>query len=75
MVSFWFFLATKGQTFKIDAGESRRYTNPKNKTNKGPVTDFVDIDWGYFFNWKTRAGAQTIEQHQYMEFRYVSCCE
>lgn len=61
-----------GQTFQIDAGESRRYTSPKNKTNKGPVTDFVDNDWGYFFNWTMRAGEQTIEQHQYMEFRYVN---
>ena len=56
----------------IAAGESREFTNPKNKTNKGPVTDVVGDDWGYEFTWTLRDGAQMLEQHQYMEFRYVN---
>ena len=60
------------QSFYIDAGEARALSDPKNKTNHGHVTDSVTSDWGYFFNWRMRAGAQVIEQHQYMEFRYVN---
>jgi hypothetical protein len=27
--------------------------------------------WGYSFNWTLREGRQTIEQHDYMIFRYL----
>jgi hypothetical protein len=56
----------------IISGESRQFTNPKNKTNKGPVTSIVGDTWGYNFTWTLRGGEQTIEQHQYMEFRYLN---
>ena len=61
-----------GETVRIISGESRLATNPKNKTDKGPTTDVVGNTWGYEFEWTLRSGAQTIEQHQYMEFRYVN---
>ena len=51
----------------IAAGESRAFTNPKNKTNKGPVTEVVGDDWGYDFSWTLRDGEQMLEQHQYVE--------
>jgi hypothetical protein len=34
--------------------------------------DAVGSTWGYNFTWTLRAGAQVIEQLQYMEFRFVS---
>jgi hypothetical protein len=34
--------------------------------------DTVEQDWGWDFNWTLREGAQTIEQHQYMIFRYLT---
>ena len=61
-----------GRKVTITSGESREFTNPKNKTNKGPVTMFVGDTWGYQFEWTLRDGPQLIEQHQYMEFRYVN---
>ena len=36
------------------------------------VTDVVGDDWGYDFVWTLRDGEQMLEQHQYMEFRYVN---
>ena len=36
------------------------------------VTDVVGDDWGYEFTWTLRDGEQMLEQHQYMEFRYVN---
>ena len=32
----------------------------------------VDQDWQWIFNWTLREGAQIIEQHQYMEWRFLS---
>ena len=32
----------------------------------------VDQDWQWIFNWTLREGEQTIEQHQYQEWRYLS---
>jgi hypothetical protein len=32
----------------------------------------VGQTWGYSFDWTLRGGAQLIEQHEYMEFRYVN---
>ena len=32
----------------------------------------VGSTWGYTFTWTLRAGAQTLEQLQYMEFRHLS---
>lgn len=61
-----------GTRVMITAGESRVFSNPKNKTDKGPVTDVVGDDWGYDFVWTLRDGEQMLEQHQYMEFRYVN---
>ena len=54
----------------IDAGESMG--QKRNKTYTGPVTENVASDWGYNLTWTLRAGSQTIEQHEYMEFRYVN---
>ena len=34
--------------------------------------DTVTQSWGWDFNWTLRDGAQTIEQHQYMIFRYLT---
>ena len=36
------------------------------------MTEDVSSDWGYNFSWTLRAGEQTIEQHEYQEFRYVN---
>ena len=59
-----------GATVSIDAGES--LSQQHNRTYTGPVTQHVGSDWGYSFTWTLREGDQTIEQHEYMEFRYVS---
>ena len=59
-----------GATVSIDAGES--LSQQHNRTYTGPVTQKVGSDWGYSFTWTLREGDQTIEQHEYMEFRYVS---
>ena len=61
-----------GARVKITSGESRAPSFPKNKTHKGPTTEVVGDTWGYSFTWSLRTGAQLIEQHQYMEFRYVN---
>lgn len=63
---------TAGQNFTVIAGESREFTDPKNKQNKGPVTSVVGDTWGYEFPWTLRDGAQVLVQHQYMEFRYLN---
>ena len=59
-----------GATVSIDAGES--LSQQHNRTYTGPLTQHVGSDWGYSFTWTLREGDQTIEQHEYMEFRYVS---
>ena len=59
-----------GATVSIDAGES--LSQQHNRTYTGPVTQHVGSDCGYSFTWTLREGDQTIEQHEYMEFRYVS---
>ena len=46
-----------GATVTLVSGESRN----------GSV---VGDTYGYNFTWTLRDGAQTIEQHQFMEFRY-----
>ena len=61
-----------GQEVKIDAGESLSQLH--NRTYTGPVTEKVGSDWGYSFTWTMRDGPQTIEQHEYMEFRFVNLC-
>lgn len=59
-----------GTVVDIDAGEAMG--QKRNKTYVGPVTENVASDWGYNFTWTLREGSQTIEQHEYMEFRYVN---
>ena len=59
-----------GTTVSIMSGESRFRLH--NKSYTGPVTSKVGDDWGYNFTWTLRDGDQTIEQHEYMEFRYVN---
>eukprot|EP00035_Acanthoeca_spectabilis_P025007 m.456410 g.456410 ORF g.456410 m.456410 type:complete len:1036 (-) comp21050_c0_seq1:25-3132(-) len=49
-----------GQTVDIDCGES--------VTSSGGVGS----DWGWHFTWTLRGGAQILEQHKYMECRFVS---
>ena len=61
-----------GQEVKIDAGESLSQLH--NRTYTGPVTEKVGSDWGYSFTWTMRDGTQTIEQHEYMEFRFANLC-
>ena len=61
-----------GQAVSIDAGESLSQVH--NKTYTGPVNEKVGNDWGYSFTWTLRDGKQTIEQHEYMEFRFVNLC-
>ena len=61
-----------GARVRIVSGESRVPTWPKNRSDHGPPTNVVGDTWGYDFTWTLRDGAQTIEQHQYMEFRYVN---
>ena len=49
----------EGQTVEIACGESM----------KGKE---VTSDWGWDFTWTLRGGAQVLEQHKYMECRFVS---
>ena len=57
-----------GQTVKLQSGEmcTPMLNNNSHSCNK------VAQDWGWDFTWTLREGDQTIEQHEYMEFRYVS---
>lgn len=60
-----------GQRVVIVSGESRQRAYPKNKTNTDTLP-FVGDTWGYNMTWTLRDGDQTIEQHAYMEFRFVT---
>ena len=40
--------------------------------NTSAQCNTVQQDWGWDFNWTLRGGAQVIEQHQYMVFRYLT---
>ena len=62
-------LGRAGTKVTITAGESRQFTSPKNKTDKGPVTQCVGDTWGFEFSWVLMDGSQLLEQYQYTEFR------
>merc|ERR1711871_1541745 len=55
---------TAGQTVHITCGEALR--------NQGKVPIQVTSTWGWEFDWTLRAGDQLLEQHKYMECRFVS---
>ena len=56
-----------GQTVKLTSGEM--CTPFLNNNSKSCNT--VQQNWQWEFTWTLRAGEQKIEQHQYMEFRYL----
>eukprot|EP01051_Picozoa_sp_SAG22_P017479 SAG22_NODE_2705_length_2297_cov_1.227934_4_plen_107_part_00 len=66
-----------GQTVKFNSGEmctpmtTTVSGDGHNVSNPSKCTD-VQQDWQWTFTWTLRDGDQTIEQHQYMEFRYLN---
>lgn len=50
---------TENQTVRLACGEAQR-------------SGQVMYDWGWDFTWTLRSGAQTLEQHKYMECRWAS---
>ena len=66
-----------GQTVKFNSGEmctpmtTTVSGGGRNVSNPSKCTD-VEQDWQWMFTWTLRDGDQMIEQHQYMEFRYLN---